>query len=130
MAGESYIGTLRRKVGQDLLLCPSVAAVILDEDGKLLLQEKRSGEAWSLPAGGIELGETPQEAIRREGFRYTYPGGDQVEYVITLFRCRIIDGDGIPGDGETRRTCYFTREQCPPLALPYPENALFAEPKI
>jgi 8-oxo-dGTP pyrophosphatase MutT (NUDIX family) len=63
---ESYIGALPRKVGQELLLCPSVAAVIVDEAGRLLLQEKRSGEVWSLPAGGIEPGETPQEAIQRE----------------------------------------------------------------
>ena len=53
---ESYVRQLRKKVGNDLILSPSVAAVIHDHEGRLLLQEKSSGEAWSLPAGGIELG--------------------------------------------------------------------------
>jgi hypothetical protein len=51
---ESYIGWLRKNVGNGLILSPSVGAVIHDHDGRLLLQEKSSGEAWSFPAGGIE----------------------------------------------------------------------------
>jgi 8-oxo-dGTP pyrophosphatase MutT (NUDIX family) len=35
----------------------------------LLLQEKASGERWSLPAGAIEPGETPEQAIVREVLR-------------------------------------------------------------
>lgn len=62
----SYLMELRGLVGRRLLLVPSVAAVIQDGDGRLLLQEKASGEGWSLPAGAIEPGETPQEAIMRE----------------------------------------------------------------
>ncbi|WP_241332655.1 NUDIX domain-containing protein [Burkholderia cenocepacia] len=137
---------LRKKVGSDLILSPSVAAVIHDHEGKLLLQEKSSGEAWSLPAGGVELGESPQEAIFREVmeetgyvirihgilgvfggrlFRYTYPSGDRVEYVVTLFQCKIIDGSGIPSDPETTSTRYFGRHDMPELALPYPKDDLF-----
>lgn len=62
----SYIMELRGLVGNRLLLLPSVAAVIHDRKGNLLLQEKASGEGWSLPAGAIEPGETPQEAVMRE----------------------------------------------------------------
>jgi len=40
----SHIQILREKLGQGLLLCPSVAAVIHDSHGRLLLQEKSSGE--------------------------------------------------------------------------------------
>lgn len=143
---ESYISRLRKKVGSDLILSPSVAAVIHDHAGKLLLQEKSSGEAWSLPAGGIEIGESQREAIFREVmeetgyalrihgilgvfggrlFRYTYPSGDHVEYVVTLFQCKIIGGSGIPSDSETRSTQYFGRSEMPELALPYPIDDLF-----
>ena len=146
LSDESYIGWLRKKVGNGLILSSSVGAVIHDHQGRLLLQEKSSGEAWSLPAGGIELGESPQEAIAREvmeetgyaihihgilgvfggrAFRYTYPNGDQVEYVVTLFQCRIIDGSGIPSDTETKSTRYFGRHEMPELALPYPKGELF-----
>ncbi|MCY0385938.1 NUDIX domain-containing protein [Robbsia sp. Bb-Pol-6] len=142
----SYLGWLRTLVGKDLILSPSVGAVIHDADGRLLLQEKSSGEPWSLPAGGIELGESPQEAIAREvmeetgyairihailgvlggrDFRYTYPSGDRVEYVATLFQCRIIGGSGIPPDAETKSIRYFTRQDMPELALPYPIDDLF-----
>jgi 8-oxo-dGTP pyrophosphatase MutT (NUDIX family) len=111
----SYFSELRGLVGTRLLLCPSVVAVIHDSVGKLLLQEKASGEGWSLPAGAIEPGETPEQAIIREvaeetglvviptdilgvyggrDFRYTCPNGDQVAYVITLFNCQIIAEGG------------------------------------
>ncbi|MGI4984126.1 MAG: NUDIX domain-containing protein [Janthinobacterium lividum] len=142
----SYMGWLRTRVGDERILSPSVGAVIHDDAGRLLLQEKSSGEAWSLPAGGIELGESPQEAIAREvmeetgyaisihailgvfggqAFRYTYPSGDRVEYVVTLFQCRITGGAGVPSDDETKSTRYFAREDMPGLALPYPIDDLF-----
>lgn len=143
---ESYMSRLRKKVGNDLILSPSVAAVIHNEEGELLLQEKSSGEAWSLPAGGIELGESPHEAIIREvmeetgyavrihailgvfggqAFRYTYPSGDHVEYVVTLFQCKIVGGSGVPFDSETKSIRYFKRNEMPELALPYPKDDLF-----
>ena len=61
-----YFQQLRARIGHDLLLLPSVAAVIRNSDGRLLLQEKASGEGWSLPAGAIEPGESPAQAVRRE----------------------------------------------------------------
>jgi 8-oxo-dGTP pyrophosphatase MutT (NUDIX family) len=143
---ESYIAGLRRKIGRELLLCPSVAAVIHDAQGRILLQEKSSAEGWSLPAGAIEIGETPQQAVIREvmeetgfevsvhkiidvfggkDFRYIYPNGDQVEYVVTLFECRIERQHSAPQDSETKSIRYFSLADMPPLALPYPKTSLF-----
>lgn len=142
----SYLMGLRDLIGSRLLLLPSVAAVIHDSAGNLLLQEKASGEGWSLPAGAIEPGETPQEAIIREvveetglvvsstsilgvfgghEFRYTYPNGHQVEYVVTLFKCHVPSGGGAWTDMETKSLRYFARKDMPPIALPYPLSALF-----
>ncbi|NTF31329.1 NUDIX domain-containing protein [Rhizobium skierniewicense] len=146
----SYITALRNKIGSDMLIVPSVAAVIHDADGKILLQEKMSGEAWSLPAGAIELGETPRQAIIREvreetgfevsvqeiidvfggrDFRYVYPNGDRVEYVVTLFACRIERYVSAPPDNETKSIRYFSQAEMPPLALPYSKAALFNLPR-
>lgn len=143
----SYLMELRGLIGNRLLLLPSVAAVIHDRSGHLLLQEKASGEGWSLPAGAIEPGETPQEAVVREvreetgfvvspaiivgvfggqEFRYTYPNGHQVEYVVTLFKCQVLQGGGARTDTETKSLRYFAKDDMPPLALPYPIPALFA----
>ncbi|MHC2219467.1 NUDIX domain-containing protein [Rhizobium leguminosarum] len=142
-----YLMELRVLIGNRLLLLPSVAAVIHDHAGNLLLQGKASGEGWSLPAGAIEPGETPQEAIIREvmeetgltivptavlgvfggrDFRYTYQNGDQVEYVVTLFKCRVAADRGEWTDTETRAVGYFARNNMPALALPYPISALFS----
>lgn len=142
----SYPMELRGLIGNRLLLLPAVAAVIHDQAGNLLLQEKASGEGWSLPAGAIEPGETPQHAVVREvmeetgltvsvtgilgvfggrDFRYTYPNGHQVEYVVTLFKCRVLEGGGGWTDSETKSLRYFPRRDMPPLALPYPPSALF-----
>ncbi|OOG61902.1 NUDIX hydrolase [Sinorhizobium sp. A49] len=147
---KSYLTELRGLIGNRLLLLPSVAAVIHDHAGNLLLQEKASGEGWSLPAGAIEPGETPAEAVIREvmeetglavtpavilgvfggrEFRYTYPNGDQVEYVVTLFGCRVVEDGGAWTDDETRSLRYFARDQMPPLALPYPASVLFSYTK-
>lgn len=142
-----YYQTLRKAVGQELLMMPAVAAVIHDDRGRLLLQEKHDG-SWSLPAGAIEPGETPSEAVAREvleetglrctncaviatlgghAFRHTYANGDQVEYVLVLFQCHAVPCMDIADKEETRSLRYFRREEMPPLALPYDLDLLFAK---
>lgn len=143
----SYVMELRGLIGNRLLLIPSVAAVIHDQAGNLLLQEKASGEGWSLPAGAVEPGETPQDTVIREvaeetglvvsvnkilgvfgglDFRYTYPNGHAVEYVVTLFKCQVLHDGGSWSDHETEALRYFAKEDLPSLALPYPVSAFFA----
>ncbi len=144
-----YYQQLRARVGTTLLLCPSVAAVIHDAGKRILLQCKGEDEGWSLPAGVIEPGETPQEAVVREvreetglivrpaeilgvfggrAFRHTYPNGDAVEYTVIVFQCTTLDASGQPTDAETERLLYFAREDMPRLALPYPIDVFFQLP--
>ncbi len=146
MATPLYIQNLRRKVSTDRLMVPSVAAVIRDSEGRLLLQRKAGSEGWSLPAGAIEFGESPEDTLRREvfeetgfqvlsasltgafgghDFRYTYPNGDQVEYTVLLYRCDVQISAAGPIDPETVELSYFDVTNAPPLALPYPKSALF-----
>jgi ADP-ribose pyrophosphatase YjhB (NUDIX family) len=147
MSGSNYIKSLRSKVGNSILMIPSVAAVILDSSNRLLLQEK-SSEAWSLPAGMIEPGESPNEAIVREvkeetgliitpnkilgvfggeQFRYIYPNGDRVEYTVILMNCSIVGDTGEITDSETKSLQYYDKKSMPELALPYPKEVLFNE---
>ncbi len=144
-----YYQRLRASVGTDLLVIPAVAAVIHDDTGRLLLQEKHDG-SWSLPAGAIEPGEHPEAAIEREileetglrcvssrvlsvlggsDFRYTYPNGDFVEYVIILFRCFVsTQSIAFSDQDETRSIRYFSRAEYPGLELPYDIGLLFSPP--
>jgi len=147
MSASNYIKNLRSKVGNSTLMISGVAASILDADNRILLQEK-SSEAWSLPAGMIEPGESPSTAIVREvqeetglvitptkilgvfggkQFRYIYPNGDQVEYTIILMHCSIVRDTGLIADSETNSLRYFDRISMPELALPYPKDVLFNE---
>ncbi len=94
-----------------------------------------------MPAGAIEPGETPEEAICREvreetgilvepreligvyggsNFRYIYPNGDEVEYTVVLYSCVPIGKSLEPLDPETKSLRYFAEDEMPKLALPFP----------
>lgn len=147
MSTPPHILRLRAHVGHDLLLLPVAAALIHDERGRLLLQEKSSGEGWGLPAGLVEPGESPAQTVVREAreetglvvrpraiagvfggreFRYVYPNGDNVEFTIVVFRCEVIGKSDGPLDPETLSLRYFDRHEMPALRLPFPPEMLFA----
>ncbi|PFA22765.1 MULTISPECIES: NUDIX domain-containing protein [Bacillus cereus group] len=139
---STYYKQIREKVGSKLIFMPSVAAIIKNEQGEILFQYP-GGEYWSLPAGAIELGETPEEAVIREvweetglqvqikeikgvfggkDFRHTYENEDQVEYIVVVFECEVIEGELKAIDGESLKLQYFSAHKRPKLALPYPEE--------
>ena len=112
MAMSEYLRGIRSRIGADLLLIPAVAALIRNQHGQLLLHRRPDG-SWSLPAGSIEPGETPAQAVEREALEETglrvhargiagvfggasarilCANGDQVEYVVTLFECTVTGG--------------------------------------
>ena len=63
---ESYVGRLHQHVGNMKLIVPAARAIIKDEDGKILLVRRRDNGQWDLPAGGIELGESITDCLKRE----------------------------------------------------------------
>ncbi len=119
---SEYIRRLRDRIGHDLILQPTAACLIRDNDGQILLVRHVEGW-WSFPAGAVDPGETPAEAARREtreeasvevellniagvfggypDFHAFYPNGDEVAWVATVFEARIASGIPAPGDDET-----------------------------
>jgi ADP-ribose pyrophosphatase YjhB (NUDIX family) len=93
---------------------PGVAAVILDGQGRILLQRRSDNGLWGLPGGSVEIGETVRDAITREVREETgltvevvrligvysnpkvqivrYADDTVVHYITTLFGCRILEG--------------------------------------
>lgn len=136
-----HVRALRALVGSRLLLLPGVAAVIRDASGAVLMHRRSDDGRWSLPAGAVEPGESPAQAVVREvreetglevvpervlgvfggeGFRHTYPNGDQAEYTVVVFGCRVAGGRLEARDGEALELRYFAPEAMPPLSLRYP----------
>ncbi len=105
-----------------------VFALIFNDDGHILLGHRRDIDWWNLPGGGTELGETVDEALRREVREETgleveieqltgvYSKPQKQEIVLT-FRCRITGGILHPTE-ETRESRYFAPNALPHNTLP------------
>ena len=59
-----FIAKLREKIGNDLLLLPSVSAIILDDAGRVLIQRASDDGKWYVIGGSLEPGEQPADAVR------------------------------------------------------------------
>ncbi|MEQ1911575.1 MAG: NUDIX domain-containing protein [Vicinamibacterales bacterium] len=121
MAISRYYRALRERVGPELLLIPAVSALVRDAEGRLLVHQRPDG-TWSLPAGAIEPGETPAQAVVRETLEETgllvvpervaaVVGGEscrvrnrdghEIEYLVTVFECWISGGTLLHTSDET-----------------------------
>jgi ADP-ribose pyrophosphatase YjhB (NUDIX family) len=47
-------------------LVPAASAVVVDDEGRILLHRRRDNEMWALPGGVMELGESLTECVVRE----------------------------------------------------------------
>jgi 8-oxo-dGTP diphosphatase len=105
----------------------AVSAVIL-EQGNVLLAHRRDIDWWNLPGGGLELGETVDEALHREVFEETgleveierlvgvYSKPQKQEVVLTFY-CHVTGGT--PHETEETRECrYFPPDNLPSNTLP------------
>ena len=120
---SNYARRLRAKVGNDLLLMPSVTALVFDESRRVLLvRPTRRENVWVAPGGAVDPDEQPQDAVVREvweetgllveptelrgvfggpEYRVWYANGDEVGYMMAVYECRVrggvlrVDGDEI-----------------------------------
>lgn len=47
-------------------LVPAASAVVVDDEGRIVLQRRRDNEMWALPGGVMELGESVADCAIRE----------------------------------------------------------------
>ena len=134
---SDYVRGLRALIGTELLFMPSVACVIRDDEGRLLLVRHVEGR-WMLPGGAIDPGERPADAARREcweeagvlveplriagvfggpEYRITYSNGDEAAWVTTIFEARLLSGEPHAHDDETIDAGWFRPEEIGALEL-------------
>lgn len=139
MAISDYLKSIRDRIGNDLLLVPSAAAVVRDAEGRILLARRCGQDMWVIPGGGIDPEESPADAAVREtweetgvvaepfrvlgvyggqGYSVTYANGDQVSYTMTVFECRYVSGEPRPDGTEMAEAAFFPLEALGGLALP------------
>jgi ADP-ribose pyrophosphatase YjhB (NUDIX family) len=119
---SEYLRRLRDKVGNDLLVMPAVAVMVLDAKERLLLVRDAGTGLWATPGGAVDPDEDPADAAVREmweetgllveiqrvlgvyggpGFRLTYPNGDVVSYCVISFAAEVRGGAMRPDGVET-----------------------------
>jgi 8-oxo-dGTP diphosphatase len=99
----------------------SVAGIVMRDDGRVLVVQRRDNGRWEPPGGVLELAETFEEGVRREVAEET---GVDVEVerltgvyknvtrgiVALVFRCRPAAGEPSATD-EARRVAWFTPDE-------------------
>ncbi len=141
---DSYMQMIRHFVGASTVLVAGASAAIFDDRQRVLLGLRGDNHLWGMPAGQMELGETPagtvmREALEEVGLRirvtqlisvqtgqdaiHAYPDGNRVQVVGARFRAEIIDGDLKPDGIETLAIDWFDVNDLPPT-LPRHEKII------
>src|SRR5690554_4366775 len=63
---DSYMGKLRKKIGNDRIITNSVRAIICNDKNKALFIKRRGDGNWGMPAGAMELNVSVYGCLKRE----------------------------------------------------------------
>ncbi|OJD64523.1 NUDIX hydrolase [Bacillus sp. NH11B] len=135
-----YIEELRAIVGSRPLNLAGVAVAVLNDQGQILLQQRRNG-MWGVPGGFVELGESTEEAGRREVLEETgieigilqlvsvfsgkeffvkLTNGDEFYPITIAYLCKDITGGLLKADGvESLHVQFFDLNGLPEKISPF-----------
>lgn len=151
MGISPYLRGLRESVGHALVLVPSVAVLVWDARGRLLLVREAETGRWQTIGGAIDPDESPRAAALRETreeagvtvgldrirdvvggpqFRLRYRNGDLVSYVPTVFDAHIVRGVPRADGEETLEVAWFTPHELREATLTEFTHSLFAAVRV
>lgn len=126
-----YISELRKYVGHSPIMVTSVTCIIYDKKKGFLLEKRVDNGMWCLPGGAIELGESLDQALKREVKEETgldiknpklinvvasvhmiYPNKDEVYYTDVLYETNNFFGE-LKHDEESTELKWFKYNEIP-----------------
>ena len=135
---NDYIKSMRKYIGHECLIIVG-SDVFVYKNRKILLQKRRDNGLWHIHGGCMEIGETLEEAAKRELFEetgltanrldffytysgkdllYTYPNGDKVYSIITFWICEDYFGEVDIDENEVLELKWFNINEIPDEVTP------------
>lgn len=127
-----YIQRLRQMVGTQPIIMVGVSIFVINEQNEILLQKRSDTGDWGVIGGALELGESLEEAARRELYEeagltsdylrfitvlsgkdmyYQYPHGDEIYNVANVYETRSYEGEPRILDDEGLELRYFSLDR-------------------
>ncbi len=132
----SYISEMRKIVGHAPIMAVAAMGILYNEEKGLLLEKRTDTGEWCTPGGAIELGETLEEALKREvkeetnldianpklfeikaNVHMVYPNKDEVYYTDIVYEINEFHGDLKP-DRESVELAFFSLDNLPENIMP------------
>lgn len=129
-----YMKFLRGYAGHQPVLQCGASVIVENETGELLLQLRADNHCWGYPGGSVELGESVEEAAKRELFEetglvaeelelfsvfsgkelhYIYPNGDEVHNIDIVYLCKKYHGCLVADAREVKQLVFFAPGSLP-----------------
>lgn len=131
-----YIKDMRKYVGHAPIMAVAAMGIIYSEETGILLEKRTDTGEWCTPGGAIEIGETLEEALRREireetnleianprlwdvraNVHMVYPNQDEVYYTDIVYEINEFSGE-LRHDEESRELAFFALDQLPENIMP------------
>ena len=131
-----YIEEIRKYVGHKPIMVTAIVCIIYDKEKGLLFEKRTDNGMWCVPGGAIELGESLEEALKREVKEETsldvfnpkmvdvkasvhliYPNEDEVYYTDVVYVVEEYEGELNP-DSESEELVWYPIDNIPDNIMP------------
>ena len=131
-----YIQEIRKYVGYSPIMVTAAMCIIYDKEKGILLEKRTDNGMWWVPGGALELGETLEEALKREvkeetsldifnpklfdvkaGVHMIYPNNDEVYYTDVVYEINEYEGELKP-DAESKELVWVPIDKLPDNIMP------------